>query len=233
MENQKLLWIVFSITLFLLVVVVVGFIWFLPSDEQSPAEAIAGAGVVTETTARMHDPIEWIRETESVPGMTDAEGPGANDDVVIVIGESESDPESTTGTIGIAEAATQGDEVSTIRVAEPTPRATTSAPASVAQSRAPASVPAAPRTVRVTQYWIQAGSFQNRMRAEETQEALADKGFTTRVTSRDVSGQTYFRVRLGPFEAKAEAEKFLNWIKEIDSFGGSYISEVYANRTAN
>jgi cell division protein FtsN len=85
----------------------------------------------------------------------------------------------------------------------------------------------------VTQYWIQAGSFASRSRAEQTQTALSDKGINARLTSVDVSGTTFFRVRIGPYDAKPEAEKFLDWIKEIDTFGSSYISEVYTTRTVN
>jgi len=40
-------------------------------------------------------------------------------------------------------------------------------------------------------------------------------------------------VRLGPYESKAEAEKFLAWLKDLESFKSSYISQVYSTRTIN
>ena len=90
-----------------------------------------------------------------------------------------------------------------------------------------------PRSVRVTLFWIQAGSYLSRSRAEEANVSLAKAGVTGRITSVNVSGETYFRVRIGPYEAKAEADKFLTWLKDIESFEGSYISEVYTTKTVN
>jgi hypothetical protein len=53
------------------------------------------------------------------------------------------------------------------------------------------------------------------------------------ITSRDVGDQTYFRVRIGPFENTGEAEKFLAWIKNVNGFESSYVSQVYSTRTLN
>ena len=77
------------------------------------------------------------------------------------------------------------------------------------------------------------GSYRSQARAEQTQADLAERGWDTRIISRDVDGEVFFRVRFGPFETKDEAGKFLDWITDIDTFKSSYISEVYSTRTIN
>ncbi len=242
MDNQKILWIVFSITLFLLVVVVVGFIWFLPPEDGEANTAIAGAGVVAESVGDRFDPIEWARGTTAVPGISETAESGSEEgeNLLLVIGAAEqATPSGTTAPSGqqqkISGETSPGP--TTIRLAPssaPPKPASTPAVAQPTAARPVRSQPAAkPRSVRVTQYWIQAGSFESRTRAEQTQQVLRDRGFNGRITSVDVSGSRYYRVRIGPYDSKAEAEKFLAWIKEIDSFDSSYISEVYTTRTVN
>ena len=36
----------------------------------------------------------------------------------------------------------------------------------------------------------------------------------------------FFRVRIGPYASRVEAEKFLAWVQRVDGLDGSYISEV-------
>ncbi|MCK5672758.1 MAG: SPOR domain-containing protein, partial [Spirochaetales bacterium] len=61
----------------------------------------------------------------------------------------------------------------------------------------------------------------------------AEKGFSNLITIKTVDNSDYFRVRMGPYMSNAEAEKFLEWIKEIDSYEKSYISQVYVQKTVN
>ena len=247
MEQQKTLWIIFSVTLFLVVVVVVGFVWFLPPDSDGELEA-AGVAAGSQTSSKVFDPIVWVRGDKEVPRMSeDAAEPAesAAEDLLLVYGETRRQPETALQPI------TPDRERIPVTVLE-TPPARTDLPALVpeksvaarpaeapAEPRAavrPAATPVAkpePRPVRVTQYWIQAGSFQSQTRAEQAQAALAEKGWHTRITSRDVDGEVFFRVRLGPFETNAEANKFLEWISGIDSFELSYVSEVYTTRRIN
>ena len=250
MEQQKVLWIVFSVTLFLVVVVVVGFVWFLPSDKESePGELTAGA----EPVERVFDPIVWVRDREEVPGISEETGTGEDaeemeGDLLLVYGETEAETET--------ESTESGAVANGVRVVEaaPAPAGTPAAPprvtsttvspavvsptaaASQVKQVAPAPVVLESRsaaTEQITQYWIQAGSFQSQSRAEQTQAKLAEKGWNTRIISRDVGGTIYFRVRLGPFDTEGEAGKFLNWITDIDSFESSYISQVYTTRAIN
>ena len=55
-------------------------------------------------------------------------------------------------------------------------------------------------------YFVQAGAFQVGDDAEQQRAKLAMQGFTAKVTEREQAGRTMYRVRLGPFETREEAE---------------------------
>ena len=56
-------------------------------------------------------------------------------------------------------------------------------------------------------YFIQAGAFRTPEDAEQQRAKLSLMGFQARVTEREQSGRTVYRVRLGPFDKKDEADK--------------------------
>lgn len=57
------------------------------------------------------------------------------------------------------------------------------------------------------QYFIQAGAFRTPEDAEQQRAKLMLIGAQARVSERDQSGRTVYRVRLGPFDKKDEADK--------------------------
>jgi cell division protein FtsN len=111
--------------------------------------------------------------------------------------------------------------------AKPVPAAR---PAVTPERAAPKRAGARPKAVSVTEYWIQTGSFSSAARADEVSRRLEEKGLAARTTTRDLNGKTHFRVRVGPYASKAEAEKFLDWIQELKGFETSYISMVASRR---
>ncbi|MDE2092764.1 MAG: SPOR domain-containing protein [Burkholderiales bacterium] len=100
----------------------------------------------------------------------------------------------------------------------PAPSASASAAPSPHDSAAttPANPPAsAPRfTAPVTAggtsdpfiYFVQAGAYGRTEDAEQQRAKLALLGLQARTTERDQSGRTVFRVRLGPFDKRADAD---------------------------
>lgn len=56
-------------------------------------------------------------------------------------------------------------------------------------------------------YFIQAGAFRTPEDAEQQRAKLSLLGFQAKVTEREQSGRTVYRVRLGPFDKKEEADK--------------------------
>ncbi len=82
------------------------------------------------------------------------------------------------------------------------------------------------------EYWIQTGSYRSESRAQEAAANLADQGLAPQMTTQVVAGQTFHRVRVGPYASNAEARKFLGWIRKVKGLEDSYVSLVYASRTA-
>lgn len=56
-------------------------------------------------------------------------------------------------------------------------------------------------------YFVQAGAFRSSDEAEAQRAKLALQGFDARVSEREQSGRTVFRVRIGPLDAREEAER--------------------------
>ncbi|KVV36444.1 cell division protein [Burkholderia territorii] len=75
--------------------------------------------------------------------------------------------------------------------------ANTSKPAPSATSSAAAKPPTA--NDANTGYFLQVGAYKTEGDAEQQRARLGFQGFESKVSKRDVSGVTYFRVRVGPF----------------------------------
>ena len=76
------------------------------------------------------------------------------------------------------------------------------------------------------EFWVQVGSFASRARATALEQRLSDQGIVSRVTTRSTDTEVFFRVRVGPYGSRDEAQKFLAWVQHVDGMDGSYISEV-------
>ena len=55
-------------------------------------------------------------------------------------------------------------------------------------------------------YFVQAGAYTRQEDAEQQRAKLALAGFVTKVTEKEQSGRTIYRVRSGPFETRDEAD---------------------------
>jgi cell division protein FtsN len=55
-------------------------------------------------------------------------------------------------------------------------------------------------------YFVQAGAYARQEDAEQQRARLAMLGFEAKLTEREQAGRTVYRVRIGPFNRKAEAE---------------------------
>ncbi len=76
----------------------------------------------------------------------------------------------------------------------------------LAKSRS-AAAPAAAATADPFSYFVQAGAFRTPEDAEAQRAKLGLLGLEAKVTEREQSGRTVFRVRVGPFDNKDAADK--------------------------
>ena len=98
--------------------------------------------------------------------------------------------------------------------------------ATAAEERRPAPLAKLTPTSPLHEFWVQVGSFASRTRATALGQRLSDHGIVSRVTTRSTDTDVFFRVRVGPYGSRAEAEKFLAWVQQVEGLAGSYISEV-------
>ncbi len=80
------------------------------------------------------------------------------------------------------------------------------APAAVSENVVAAPAAAVPQPATGSGYLLQVGAFPNSADAETLKAKLAMQGFVANVQSVSISGQTYNRVRLGPFHSATELE---------------------------
>lgn len=122
---------------------------------------------------------------------------------------------------------------------QPAPAEATATPVSARRQPTPIaptpSVPAPapepePTYRRVTEYWIQVIATPSRDRVDQARARLSEYSLGGRITTTDVDGAVYYRLRVGPYTDREEADKFLEWIREIDGFADSYVSEEYPLR---
>ncbi len=234
LETKKVLWTVISILGVLVVASGLALALFLPAPgaENAPA-SIAGAA-----PPRAQSPEAYMRQNESAPV------PGANleqpsvGNITIVYGDKPASEVlgQASGTMGIAASvpgagsaapASSGSQASTSAASG---TAYTPAPPAVKQTApsATAAVKAAPKpaakTVTVTEYWIQAGSFSSRSRADDLQRELAAKGLSSIISLSEVDGKSYYRVRIGPYATKAEADGWAAKVKALPGCDEAYVS---------
>ncbi|MDR1788013.1 MAG: SPOR domain-containing protein [Treponema sp.] len=114
----------------------------------------------------------------------------------------------------------------------PAAKAPASAPAPAAKKPAAHTAAAAPKkspaqakaeSSLAENYWVQAGSFSAQSHAEAVKETLKTKGISSIIENRDVNGAARFRVRIGPYTSRSEADYWLSLIKEIKGFEGSQV----------
>jgi DedD protein len=75
-------------------------------------------------------------------------------------------------------------------------------------------------------YWIQTGAFSALVRAEDAKENLASKGLSSIIDNREVDGQIWYRVRIGPYTSENEANYWLPLVRAINGFGESQVRSV-------
>ena len=91
-----------------------------------------------------------------------------------------------------------------------------------------AAKPKAKTSAGKTQYWVQAASFANKNGADAARSVLDENKISADVfTYKDGKGKVFYRVRIGPYVTKSEAEYWRTRVGQINDFksGESYITQ--------
>ena len=101
------------------------------------------------------------------------------------------------------------------------PAATATASASTAKTNVTVKAEtAAPKPV--TRYWVQVAAYTNKKTAEVARESLTANKITSDIfTYEDAKNRLFYRVRVGPYTTKSEAEYWQAKISKIDDFKNS------------
>jgi DedD protein len=74
-------------------------------------------------------------------------------------------------------------------------------------------------------FWIQTGAFSTIKYAEGAKDYLAERGITSIIEDPVINGKTWYRVRVGPYTTRDEANYWLALVKSIDGFSTSQVWE--------
>ena len=186
------------------------------------------------------DAVDLVRAPGDVPGLQSLpQGTSLQSTDVYVNGSARSAGESRTPAAGsgtvisvpkpssaaVPDAAPAGRAVAAAR---PAAKSTQTSPVSNPASAKPAAQaqprPAAQPKV-YDDYWVQTGAFATVTKAEGVKDTLASKGITSIIENREVDGKVLFRVRVGPYTSKNEADYWLSLIKSIGGFEDSQVRQ--------
>ncbi|AEF84229.1 sporulation repeat domain protein [Treponema primitia ZAS-2] len=241
MEKKKLLLIAVSVGVFLVIVIGACILVVAPKGPSPAAAAVSVKPQVRpipvgepEDTALLPasvNAVELVKNSIDITGLqTPPEAGKQQENVFYIYGENPNE------TVTVDRSTTTSGNRLIVDVPRPTTAAVPNAPRPAARTSAPAAAPArqptaAPSTVASVpspskardNYWVQTGSFSTKVRAEGVRETLSGKGITSLIENREVEGKTYFRVRVGPYTSKNEADYWLALIKSINGFEESQV----------
>jgi DedD protein len=243
-EQKKLLLVAVSVGVFLLVTITVAIIMLTPKTQLAEAgftssTVIPPGGMLSVDIPYIPPVQEPITQVHDNFGTSVAVDSDNGDSLTIqvptpstaAVPDNSDIPETPEkSVVTVAPAKVRQTPAVEQQTASPRPSATatTARPAAATASAAtprPAATarPAAAKTVN--DYWIQTGAFKALVRAEDAKEILSSKGLTSLIDTRIVNGETYYRVRLGPYTSEREANNWLTLVKSIDGFSNSQVRQ--------
>jgi DedD protein len=234
MEKKKLLLVAVSVGVFLVIVVSAAILIFKPSDDATSVASVSSNVGMNQTPGTQRSVTTNPAEIAANDAYRGIQNPAAispiQENYINIYGDagmkvdSKGDAATTTTTvINVPKPSTAAvPEPKPVVQAAPAPKPAAK-PAPVAQPKPEAAPPAPKKSYR--DFWVQAGSFSTRERADGVKSTLGTKGISAIVTNQDINGNMFYRVRLGPYTSQNEADYWLAMVKSIDGFQESQIWE--------
>jgi len=209
--------VVFSILSILAIALTAGLLLLQEREKPNTVPEALQPEIVEEPDTDEFDPIDWAREGAEYPPLEveeDAESEIVSDHTVDRIQSEKVQPEKDFPEPVVTRQPT---------VVKPASKPVLTTPPKP-QPKPPEKPKPAYREVRKNAYWVQIIATTNMSRAESVREELSLRGFSTQIMTQDTGTQFIYRVRLGAFDAKNEAESFAARIREIGGFEDSYVT---------
>lgn len=205
----------------------IGYLYFSPA----PAEKVTVA--VNDLTDDGAEKTAEEAAAEAFDALTPLTPPSETDKPKIVVAPEEP---SLVETTPIETAQTDYSRIEIPETAQPSvqPKAETPAPKPVVQSQPqttpkPVQTPtAAPQPKKMSpRFYIQAGSFSTLANAERAQQMLADNDIRSIIETRNINGKTWYRLLVGAYASKDEANRFKPTVQAVKGFENAMIREYY------
>ena len=258
MEQKKILWIIASVGVFLLVVMGAALIinrpaqgvepslsslqanndtWVMPPINVPAADSFQTEAELLETVESEAVAVTPLQEA-SVESVTVYSGTtnvyGSSDTTTIDLNSIKEAVQQATITATNQAGAAAVASKSTVSAKAPASEATK--PVAAEQSTAAKATTTTKTTTTnklVDQYWVQVASVTNKNNAENARAALAANKIESEIfTHKADDGKLYYRLRVGPYTTKTEAEYWKGRIALIDEFADteSFITNTAAKK---
>ena len=219
LEQSRILWIVLSALTVIAIVIGAGIFFFFPSANGEAGQPRLSS-MSPEKQETDFDHIEYVRNEDGYPQLVD---PDTAEEEEFAVDSTETEPDTSTGEVETTE---PSEEVSNVVEVDPI----STEPVEAVETDPVSEVSITPvvkkqetMKVSVTVYWIQVGSYNDLTKAEEVRDYLLTKDISSEIQTKEVNGKTYYRVRIGAFQSKGEADRFLDPIKQLKNFEESYV----------
>ena len=215
----------------------------LPNEEDNPVQVSANNPDITVNSANENNIESGAVNSGSAYGNGSANGSGSAAAVSSAVSNYQDPPKDSSTVISVTRPSTAAvpdvpPSNRQVPAAQNPARTTAAASASAPPASAPktgtvqtaASTAARPVPRTYDDFWVQTGSFTTVAGAEGVKNTLTEKGIASIIENRVLDGTTYYRVRVGPYTSRNEADYWLSLIKSIKGFEDSQIWQSQSTR---
>ena len=219
-EKKKLLLVAVSVGVFLVIVVSAAILIFRPASGSGSAVSTISDELPNQSAATN---ISALTMDDSYRGLQDPS-------LVSPLSEIGADPSTEGAAAGtvISVPTPSAPIIPEVSESAPAVQPVPVRPALAAQASAPRQTAASAAPAQKSlhrDFWVQAGSFSSRERADGVKTTLDNKGLSAIITNQIIDGNTFYRVRVGPYTSRNEADYWLAMVKSIDGFQDSLVWE--------
>jgi cell division septation protein DedD len=235
MEHKQTLWIISAVGVFLLAVIGAALIFYSPSAtvvSKGPQELTYSPPVpIAAPVAAAPEPVAAapvnttpVGAIPGTPAVTDVNA--ASTGVTLQEAQYKALLEALAAAVVSKEKAPDAPVPSVTALSSKAREAAAQRPAAVAKpapaSAAAVATPAPVKPAASNQYWIQAAAFTSKNNADNARVALESAKIPGEVfTHTDANGTIVYRVRVGPYSNKSEAEYWQTQIGQLKNFSGA------------
>lgn len=250
MEQKRILWIVISLSVFMLIIFGVALLLYSPTYSSNSAGVTDVSSYVERGDVPEHpsvDPSLWLKNPEKIPelGKTPAPTQRAIPDLTVVkdvptaraksldvspparaertdaAQDRKTSPASDTRESAESKGASK--HARSDRASAKSPPATRTRAPLVAQRDARVRGASTQPAAPSVLFWVQAASLSSKLNAERARGVLAARHMKAEIFTKRTGAGLRHRVRVGPFTNHTEAVYWMKSIREIAEFSGCYV----------